>query len=61
MKPSEAEKYLPFVKALAEGRTVEWRDLSLSPEWRLLDPCGTSDWFTHEDAGKEFRLAEECA
>ena len=48
MKLSQVKEFLPFIQALAEGKTVEWQ--SLTGSWIELQP--SSEHFMTSDAGR---------
>lgn len=58
MKIHEAKKYLPIVKALAEGKTVEYREID-GGIWTNIGVCGDVDWFGYHDTKREFRIKPE--
>jgi hypothetical protein len=66
MKPTkeQAAYFLPFVRALAEGKTIEWREKAKSTgipatKWEPL-LAGVAEWFVEDDLiRREFRIKPE--
>lgn len=58
MKIEHAKYFLPFIQAIAEGKTVEYRVKDSSSKFIPLLPI--ADWFTDDDFEvREFRIKPE--
>jgi hypothetical protein len=60
MKLSDAKKYLPFVQAVAEGKTIQWAHKG-AQDWQDCNENVFNGWFTPQDTdfGRHFRIKPE--